>query len=102
MYIAYLLIRSYMNPALGPPLPMEERLASNMEKLKEFLKGMVPLGVLIAGTLGTILGGLATPTEAASMGSLGALVLALAYRKPPREKFQKNQLSAHFKPPVWS
>ena len=88
MYIAYLLIRSYLNPALGPPLPMEERLASNMEKLKEFLKGMVPLGVLIAGTLGTILGGLATPTEAASMGSLGALVLALAYRKLTWEKFR--------------
>ena len=88
LYIAYLLIRSYLNPALGPPLPMEERLASSKEKLKEFLIGMVPLGVLIAGTLGTILGGLATPTEAASMGSVGALVLALAYRKLTWEKFR--------------
>ena len=89
LYVAYLLIRSYLNPALGPPLPMEERLASNKEKLMEFLKGMVPLGVLIAGTLGTILGGLATPTEAASMGSVGALVLALAYRKLTWEKFRQ-------------
>jgi tripartite ATP-independent transporter DctM subunit len=88
LYVAYLLIRSYLNPALGPALPMEERLASNKEKLMEFLKGMVPLGVLIAGTLGTILGGLATPTEAASMGSVGALVLALAYRKLTWEKFR--------------
>ncbi len=88
LYVAYLLIRSYLNPALGPPLPMEERLASNKEKWLEFLKGMVPLGVLIAGTLGTILGGLATPTEAASMGSVGALVLALAYRKLTWEKFR--------------
>jgi tripartite ATP-independent transporter DctM subunit len=88
LYIAYLLIRSYLNPALGPVLPMEERLASSKEKWMEFLKGMVPLGVLIGGTLGTILGGLATPTEAASMGSAGAVVLALAYRKLTWEKFR--------------
>lgn len=88
LYVAYLLIRSYLNPALGPSLPMEERLASNKDKWKEFFIGMVPLGVLIAGTLGTILGGLATPTEAASMGAIGALVLALAYRKLTWEKFR--------------
>ena len=58
-------------------------------KLWEFFAGMVPLAVLIAGTLGSILGGLATPTEAASMGSAGALVLALAYRKLNWEKFRK-------------
>jgi len=93
MYVAYLLIRSHLNPKLGPPLPMEERLASNKEKWKEFFKGMVPLGVLISGTLGTILGGLATPTEAASMGAIGALVLALAYRKLTWEKFRKAAIA---------
>jgi tripartite ATP-independent transporter DctM subunit len=89
MYIAYLLFRSWMNPKLGPPLPPEERLGTAKEKLWEFVAGMVPLGVLIAGTLGSILGGLATPTEAASMGSAGALVLALAYRKLNWGKFRK-------------
>ncbi len=89
LYIAYLLIRSYLNPKLGPPLPPEERLPSMKAKLWEFFAGMVPLAVLIAGTLGSILGGLATPTEAASMGSAGALVLALAYRKLNWEKFRK-------------
>jgi tripartite ATP-independent transporter DctM subunit len=88
LYIAYLLIRSYMNPNLGPPLPMEERLGTGREKAKEFLAGMVPLGVLISGTLGSILGGLATPTEAASMGSAGALLLALAYRKLTWQKLR--------------
>jgi len=92
LYIAYLLIRSHLNPALGPPLPLEERLVSMKAKLWEFFVGMVPLGVLIAGTLGSILGGLATPTEAASMGSAGALVLALAYRKLNWEKFRKAAL----------
>ena len=89
MYIAYLLIRSWINPKLGPPLPPEERLGSAKEKFWEFVAGMVPLGVLITGTLGSILGGLATPTEAASMGSAGALLLALAYRKLNWEKLRK-------------
>jgi len=89
LYIAYLLIRSYINPKLGPAVPPEERLVSMKAKLWEFLVGMVPLGVLIAGTLGTILGGLATPTEAASMGSVGAVILALAYRKLTWEKLRK-------------
>jgi tripartite ATP-independent transporter DctM subunit len=80
MYIAYLLIRSWINPKLGPPLPLEERLGSGKEKFMEFVAGMVPLGVLITGTLGSILGGLA---------SAGALVLALAYRKLNWEKLRK-------------
>jgi tripartite ATP-independent transporter DctM subunit len=89
LYISYLLIRSYLNPALGPPVPLEERIASTRAKLREFAVGMVPLGVLIAGTLGSILAGLATPVEAAAMGSTGALVLALAYRKLDWEKLKK-------------
>jgi tripartite ATP-independent transporter DctM subunit len=88
LYIGYLLIRSYINPKLGPAVPPEERLVSMKAKLWEFLVGMVPLGVLIAGTLGTILGGLATPTEAASMGSVGAVILALAYRKLTWQKLK--------------
>lgn len=80
LYIGYTLLRSYINPSLGPPVPLEERISSTAEKLREFLIGMVPLGALIAATLGSILAGLATPTEAASMGCLGAIVLGLLYR----------------------
>lgn len=89
LYITYVLIRSYINPKLGPPVPPEERLFSLKAKLWEFFAGMLPLGVLIAGTLGTIIGGLATPTEAASMGAVGALILALAYRKLDWGKLKK-------------
>jgi tripartite ATP-independent transporter DctM subunit len=81
LYVGYLLIRCYLNPELGPPMPMEERLSSWRQILTELLVGMVPLGVLIAGTMGSILGGLATPTEAAAMGASGSVVLALLYRK---------------------
>ncbi len=81
MYICYCLIRSYLNPELGPPVPMAERVTDKMELAREFFIGVVPLTVLIGFTLGTILAGLATPTEAASCGAFGATVLAAAYRR---------------------
>lgn len=89
LYISYLLIRSYLNPTLGPPVPAEERITSMKAKVREFVIGMVPLGVLIAGTLGSILAGLATPVEASAMGSIGAIILALAYRKLKWNNFRK-------------
>ncbi len=81
LYIVYALGRSFINPRLGPPMPMEERASSAMEIVREVILGMVPLAALIAAALGSILAGLATPTEAAGMGALGALLLAAAYRK---------------------
>jgi TRAP-type mannitol/chloroaromatic compound transport system permease large subunit len=151
MYIAYCLIRSFINPKLGPPVPAEERAAA-MEDVKKdviplpiwilglvsllimapllvyaianlaqmaiglwvklpevpiaaeigagllfglygavqyvrapffrsIIVGIAPLSALIFFTLGTILGGLATPTEAASCGAFGATFLALLYGK---------------------
>jgi tripartite ATP-independent transporter DctM subunit len=81
MYIVYLLGRSFINPALGPPVPTDERVHSLPFMLKEVLIGTVPLLALITATLGSILGGLATPTEAAGVGATGALVLMLCYRR---------------------
>ncbi|MBI2016132.1 MAG: TRAP transporter large permease subunit [Candidatus Rokubacteria bacterium] len=81
MYIAYTLTRSFLNPKIGPAVPHEERLHSFAAALREVVLGMVPLGLLIAATLGSILGGLATPTEAASMGASGALLLSITYRR---------------------
>src|SRR5512145_1899105 len=81
IYVAYLMLRCFINPRLGPPVPQEERAGSLGTILKEVAIGIVPLGLLIAFTLGTILGGLATPTEASGMGAAGALILAFAYRK---------------------
>jgi tripartite ATP-independent transporter DctM subunit len=81
LYILYTLTRSFINPKLGPPVPLEERVTSVVTMAREFVVGVVPLAALISATLGTILGGLATPTEAASVGASGALLLALLYRK---------------------
>ncbi len=81
LYILYTLGRSFLRPELGPPMPPEERASSWLEVVREVIVGMVPLAALIGAALGSILAGLATPTEAAAMGALGAIVLAAAYRK---------------------
>jgi len=81
LYIVYCLVRSVLNPSLGPPVPKDERITDIGKLAYEFFSGVVPLLVLIGATLGTILTGMATATEAASCGALGATVLALAYRK---------------------
>jgi tripartite ATP-independent transporter DctM subunit len=79
IYLVYLLGRSFFNPSLGPPVPLEERVHSLGTLLWEVVVGVVPLFALIAATLGSILAGLATPTEAAAVGALGAFVLAVLY-----------------------
>jgi tripartite ATP-independent transporter DctM subunit len=79
LYITYCLTRSALNPALGPPVPKHERVTDLMELAKEFVIGVLPLAALIGFTLGTILAGMATPTEAASCGAFGATLLALIY-----------------------
>jgi tripartite ATP-independent transporter DctM subunit len=81
LYIGYCLLRSYLNPAMGPALPQEERASSWRQVLRELAIGMVPLGALIGCTLGSILAGLAVPSEAAAIGSAGAILLALVYRE---------------------
>jgi tripartite ATP-independent transporter DctM subunit len=79
LYLVYLLARAFFNPKLGPPVPVEERVHSMAVMVKEVLVGVVPLVALIAAALGSILAGLATPTEAAGIGALGAAILAAAY-----------------------
>ena len=81
LYISYCLVRSAINPALGPPVPKHERVTDLVELAKEFVIGVLPLAALIGFTLGTIVAGMATPTEAASCGAFGATLLALVYGK---------------------
>ncbi len=81
LYFAYTIIRCQLNPNLGPPLSADLRLSSKREILKEFVTGAVPLGVVIFAALGSIIAGLATPTEAAGMAAVGAVFLAALYRK---------------------
>jgi tripartite ATP-independent transporter DctM subunit len=81
IYLGYLITRSFINPKLGPPVPKEERVTDLYAILREVAIGVLPLLLLIAFTLGSILAGLATPTEASGIGALGALILAVIYRR---------------------
>ncbi|MBT9135498.1 MAG: C4-dicarboxylate TRAP transporter large permease protein DctM [Firmicutes bacterium] len=79
LYIAYVAIRCYLRPELGPPIPLEERQAINpVTFTRDLLVSLVPPAFLIAAVLGTIFLGVAAPVEAAAAGSLGAAILALA------------------------
>ena len=79
MYIAYTLARSYWNPKLGPPVPMDERPESMRVVLWECVVGLLPVTILTIMTLGVILAGLTTASEAAALGALGAILLVIAY-----------------------
>ena len=81
LFTTYTMVRCHLNPALGPPLPPELRPASLLQVLWEFLFGIVPLVAVIFAALGSIIFGLATPTEAAAMAATGSLVLAALYRR---------------------
>ena len=89
LYAAYALVRCWMNPELGPALPVEMRAGSMREVLVEFFLGLVPPAALVFSALGSILFGLATPTEGAGCGAVGALLLTLAYRRMTWKKMQE-------------
>ncbi len=90
MYMAYVMIRAMLNPSLAPPLPKEERNVPFSTVVWELATSFVPLALLILSVLGAIMFGLATPSEAAAIGALGALVLAIAYRSFSIEKLTES------------
>src|SRR5919198_3422329 len=77
LYIAYILIRCYINPKLGPALPPEERV-STREKLRLLQNTIAPI-LLILLVLGVIFVGIATPVEAAGIGTFGALIVCATH-----------------------
>jgi len=81
LYIAYIVIRCYLHPEVGPAISLEKRQVSSIQKILKLLRSLLPPVLLILAVLGTIFTGIAPPTEAAAMGSLAAVLLAIAYRK---------------------
>jgi tripartite ATP-independent transporter DctM subunit len=79
MVSGYIAIRCYFQPHLGPALPREER-GDWGRKFKAFKAVLLPM-IIVLMVLGSIIGGITTPTEAAAMGVLGALISALVYRQ---------------------
>ncbi len=79
LYIVYVIIRVIINPSIAPK-PAVDNSISRKQIYIQLITSFVPLTALIMLVLGSILGGLATPAEAAAMGALGGLVLAFLYR----------------------
>lgn len=80
LYIAYILIRSYLQPHLAPLAPPEERNIPLRKKIVALRGVIIPL-LLVLAVLGSIFQGVATPTEAAGVGALGALLSAAFHRQ---------------------
>src|SRR6185369_2058679 len=73
----YTFMLSIFKPEWVPAVPKEARTLQGWELWKTCLMGIIPSGVLIFVVLGTMMLGLATPTEAGAMGAVGAIVLAV-------------------------
>ena len=80
LYVAYVIVRAIINPALAPKLPKEQTDIPFGQVMWALATSFLPLALLIVSVLGAILFGLATPSEAAGIGALGSIVLAAVYR----------------------
>jgi tripartite ATP-independent transporter DctM subunit len=80
LYILYAVGVGIVKPEMAPRLPPEERNVPALTILWSLATSFLPLALLIASVLGSIIMGLATPSEAAAMGSLGSIILAIVYR----------------------
>ncbi len=81
-YAAYVVLRALLQPSAAPPLPKEE---TKVEPLALVLSILPPIALMVV-VLGSIIAGIATPTEAAGVGALGALILALLKRQLDRKQ----------------
>ena len=88
IFIVWTIARCLIDPRLGPPLPPAERAIPLRTLAAELTLGMLPHALLTAVTLGPILAGMATPTEAAGVGVVGTLIMAALYRTLTWKRFK--------------
>ena len=82
IYAAYMLGVGWLRPDMAPAIPADERArVSTTELLAKIIKVVLPPILLIFAVLGSIIGGIAAPTEAASMGALGSVLIAFIGRR---------------------
>jgi tripartite ATP-independent transporter DctM subunit len=81
LYIIYIAVRSYINPSLAPAIPHDELNIPLTKKLSITGTALVPPVLLIFAVMGSIILGLAAPTEAAALGAFGSMLLIAAYRQ---------------------
>lgn len=79
-YIMYILLVGYRDRSTAPPIPVDDD-TSKAKNIAKALISIIPPLTLIIMVLGSIFAGIATPTESASVGCVGAMILAAMYRK---------------------
>jgi len=92
LYIIYIALRSSINPLLAPAIPSGELQKPMKEKLFITATALVPPLLLIFAVMGSIILGLAAPTEAAALGAFGALILTAAYGKLTMQALKETVL----------
>jgi tripartite ATP-independent transporter DctM subunit len=92
LYSSYVLIRCLVQPSLAPPYEVTRIPLS--DRIYDTVKYVLPAGLIVLMILGFIFAGVATPTESAATGVLGALILAACYRRLHREMIKKSLLGA--------
>jgi tripartite ATP-independent transporter DctM subunit len=81
LYCLYVFFRCLINPKMAPMIPKENLEKLTVRDIFRLIKGLCPVLGLILAVLGAIIGGIATPTEAAGTGAIGAMLVAQLYRK---------------------
>ncbi|MDH5408763.1 MAG: TRAP transporter large permease subunit [Gammaproteobacteria bacterium] len=81
MYILYIIVIAFYKPNHAPAIPAAERDIDRNEIFKRIAQALLPPLLLIVAVLGSIIAGIATPTEAASVGAVGAMLLALQQKQ---------------------
>ncbi len=94
LFALWCLIRCWINPSLGPALPLELRPASLGPVVRELLIGVLPVIVVILATLGVILAGIATPTDAGAVGCAAVFILTVGSGRMTLAKIRKSALQA--------
>jgi tripartite ATP-independent transporter DctM subunit len=93
IFIAWTLVRCWLNPSLGPALPMEMRPKRMAPVILDLAIGVLPVIVVILSTLGVILAGIATPTDAGAVGCFATFVLTVGSGRMTLEKIRKAAYS---------
>jgi len=90
LYVIYIAVKCYFKPELGPPLPRSERDIGLRKKTWLIITSLIPTLFVILAVMGSIFFGVAAPTEAAAMGAIAAILLAIFYRKLDRKTLKES------------
>ena len=88
LYIAYIIIRCWLQPSLAPTYEVPS--TSLSERLKATVRHVLPIGIIIFLVIGVIILGIATPSEAAATGTLGVFIMAFIQKQLSMEVLKKS------------